>query len=357
MEVQVQETALPERVEDVAFSPPEQTMNRSADQVRQSCRAYVDGGKTGEEGVELVVKLFALGKARGYSAGQTGALIGYSGTTISRLFNGKYEGAVGDVAGKIAAFLELEAERARMRSEAFIETSAWSKVRNLCDFALARHTVVRLVGPTQVGKTCCLREYMRRNAKRRVCYVRMPAAPTLRLAVETVARAVGVTRKERTEELRFRVAEAVGLNTLLVVDELHELAISAGKFTARKVAEWIREVWDNSGCGLVLCGTSSMESDLINDPDLKGWLAQLDHRCQRVVRLPDAVPEADVVLAGEAYGISGEYGRAAALLSTIRMNRLVSCLAITSAYCTEKRQPRTWRTFLEVYKKQFGGAS
>lgn len=360
MDVQEQEQEqerdldFPERTEDMAYSPPDQAMNRSADKVRQLCRAYIERGQADEAGVDLIVKLFALGKERGLSAESTGRLIGHTGSTASRLFNGKYEGNVAKVTGKIADLLCLEAERERMRSDVFIETTAWKKIRALCDFALARNTPVRLVGPSQAGKTHCLREYVRRNPLRRVCYVRIPAAPTLRLAVEAVAKAVGVSQSLRSDELRARAARAVSPNTLLVVDEVHELAMSAGKGTAMKVAEWIREIWDLSGCGMVLCGTSAMESDLIDDPRLKGWLSQLDQRCQRVVRLPDRIPEEDIVAAGEAYGVSGEYERAASLLSSIRMNRLVSCLAMTAAYCSGKGHPRTWKTFLGVYRRQFG---
>ncbi len=67
---------------------------RSADQVRQACRPYVDAGRVSPEGLESIVRLFNLGRARGYSFDQTGALVEYSGATMSRLFGGKYEGAL-----------------------------------------------------------------------------------------------------------------------------------------------------------------------------------------------------------------------------------------------------------------------
>lgn len=344
-------------VADLIAARPDQGMNRSADQVRQSCRPYVDGGRISQEGLESIVRLFNLGRSRGYSFDQTGALVEYSGATMSRLFGGKYEGALDKVVRQIDAFLELEAERDKMRSDRFIENSVWNRVRNLCDFALMRNTVVRLIGPSQMGKTKCFEEYMRRS-QRQVCYVRIPAAPTLKLCVAAVAEAVGVNPSLRYEDARLRVARAVSRNTLLIVDELHELAMSAGKGTAMKVVEWIREVWDSSKCGLVLCGTSSMEDDLINDPRLKGWLAQIDQRCQRVVRLPDRLPMEDIRLAAAAYGISGPTGCVDSLLQTIRMNRLVSCLALTASWCAGNNRaraphPLNWESFRAVYRSQF----
>ena len=92
---------IPERVSDLMPATPSQGMNRSADQVRATCRAYVDAGRITDEGLESIIKLFNLGKQRGYSFDQTGALVEYSGATLSRLFAGKYEGALDKVVSQI----------------------------------------------------------------------------------------------------------------------------------------------------------------------------------------------------------------------------------------------------------------
>jgi len=350
-------TEIPEVMSDFIPAVPSQGMNRSADQVRGSCRAYVDAGRITDEGLESIIKLFNLGKQRGYSFDQTGALVEYSGATLSRLFAGKYEGALDKVVKQINTYLELEAERAKMKSDRFIENSIWTKVSNLCDFAFKRNAIVRLVGPSQIGKTYCLKEYMRRSNKQ-VCYVRIPAAPTLKLAVGAFAAAVGVNSSLRVDEARQRVAKAIGRNTLLIIDELHELVMSGGKGTAMKVIEWIREIWDNSECGMVLCGTRSLEDDLINDAKMKGWLVQIDQRCQRVMNLPNRIPLEDIEMAAEAYGISGSTACVDNILSQIRMNRLTSCLALTANWCngnnkSGKRHPLNWESFRAVYRSQF----
>lgn len=342
---------------DLVPATPNQGMNRSADQVRQTCRAYVDAGRISDEGLESIIRLFNVGKARGYSFDQTGALVEYSGATVSRLFAGKYEGAMDKVVAQIDTYLELEAERAKMKSDRFVENSIWEMVSSLCEFAIKRNAIVRLVGPSQIGKTYCLKEYMRRSNKQ-VCYVRIPAAPSMKLVVSAFAQAVGVNSSLRVDDVRQRVAKAIGRNTLLIIDELHELVMSAGKGTAMKCVEWIREIWDNSGCGMVLCGTRSLEDDLINDAKMKGWLVQLDQRCQRIANLPQRLPIEDVILAGRAYGITGPLDGVANLLSTIRMNRLVSCLALTANWCmgnnrSKTPHPKTWASFKAVYKSQF----
>lgn len=342
---------------DLFATTPSQGMNRSSDQVRATCQIYVDSGRISDEGLESIIRLFNHGKAKGYSFDQTAALVEYSGATLSRLFAGKYDGALDKVVGQINAYLELEAERAKMGSDRFIENSIWTRVNNLCNFAITRNAIVRLIGPSQIGKTYCLKEYMRRSNKQ-VCYVRIPAAPTMKLVVEAFARAVGVNSSIRVDDARQRVAKAVGRNTLLIIDELHELVMSAGKGTAMKCIEWIREICDNSGCGMVLCGTKSLEDDLINDVKMKGWLVQIDQRCQRVMNLPTRLPKEDIVLAAEAYGIKGSTACVDGILATIRMNRLTSCLALTASYCNgnnrlKQKHPKTWESFRTVYKSQF----
>ena len=347
----------PEINTDLFAAIPSQGMNRSADQVRATCRVYVEAGRISEDGLESILRLFNHGKAKGYSFDQTAALVDYSGATLSRLFAGKYEGALDKVVQQIDSYLELEREREKMKSDRFIENSIWTKINNLCNFAITRNAMVRLVGPSQIGKTYCLKEYMRRSNKQ-VCYVRIPAAPTMKLVVEAFARAVGVNSSIRVDDARQRVAKAVGRNTLLIIDELHELVMSAGKGTAMKCIEWIREIWDNSGCGMVLCGTKSLEDDLINDARMKGWLVQIDQRCQRVMNLPTRLPMEDIVLATEAYGITGSTATVAGILASIRMNRLTSCLALTASWCsgnnkTKQKHPKTWESFRTVYKSQF----
>lgn len=348
---------MPEVVTDIVPAQPSQGMNRSADQVRASMRMYLDAGRISDEGLESLIRLFNLGKARGYSFDQTGELVSYSGATMSRLFAGKYDGNLEKVVAQVDSFLDLEAEREKMKNDRFIENSIWESVKRLCDMAIRRNAIVRLVGPSQLGKTFCLKEYARR-AKIQVCYLRIPAAPTFKLVVDAVCQAVGVNSSLRVEEARQRVAKAVSRNTLIIIDELHELVMSAGKGTAMKCMEWVREIWDNSGCGMVLCGTRSMEDDLINDAKMKGWLVQIDQRCIRVKQLPNRIPMEDIVLAGAAYGIKGDFGKAENILATIRMNRLTACLTMTASWCDgnnrdKAKHPKTWESFAKVYKGAF----
>ena len=84
---------------------------------------------------------------------------------------------MGEAVKKVANYRHLNAERRKMAGDVFVETSVWESVRSACDFAITYNRPVRVIGDTQIGKTFCFREYMRR-AKCTVFYMQVPAAPS-----------------------------------------------------------------------------------------------------------------------------------------------------------------------------------
>lgn len=335
-------------------------VNRSTDQVAQAMRIYVDSGRISSDDHATLVWFFHHCKTeRGYTSfDDFGKLIEYSGSTVSRLFGGKYVGDVGEAVKKVAAYRHLNAERRKMAGDVFVETSIWESVKNVCDLAITHNRPVRIVGVSQIGKTMGLEEY-RRRAKCTVFYCRVPAAPTFRNFQESLANACGLPTSLRSEEIRMRVPKALSEQTLLVVDELHELALSAGRSTAMKCMEWLREVWDVSRCGLVVCGTQSMEDDLINGAAMRGWLDQFDQRCIRKLVLPKRLPASDVALTAEAYGFPPPRKSEENLLASLRMNRLCTCFKLASTLAKNRGKRGgdahpTWDDFVIAYRHNFG---
>ena len=331
-------------------------MNRSTDQVSRDMMAYVRDGAISEEDHAQLVWLFAYGKTHGVTSYEAvGKLVGYNGATVSRLFAGKYEGSLANVLDSVRTFRHLTAEREKMSGDIFIETSIWEKVKSACDFALTRCAPVRIVGPTQIGKTKALEEYIRRSSAT-VFYCDTPASPTLRLFMEAVAEGCGVNPSLRNEELRRRIPKAMNRQTLLIVEEIHVLATSGGRGTAVKCMEWLRKTRDAAKCGLVMTGTKSVEDELFSGGGgLKGWLEQMDQRCQRKVVLPDRLPDSDIALAAAAYGFPAPDGSVRNLLATIRMNHLCACLDMASAVAQKRETEKSWDIFAAVYRKNFGG--
>lgn len=318
-------------------------LNLSADKVALELDKMVADGRitTGEKG--LVMWFFGLCRERGYNMTEAGKLIRYTSTTVSRLFRGSYEGNVQKVISAIRSFKQLEAERSRMMSDEFIETSVWHKIRQTCDLAILRHRPVRIVGPSQIGKTRALTEYQRRS-EYLVRYCRIPAAPRFRSVVETVAEACAVSTSSDLTTMRKKVLKSLDQNTLLIVDELHELAISAGKRTAMDSVEWLRELYDRRDCGLVVCGTRTMEDDLIYG-EQRGWLDQFDQRCSMVLNIPLVLPDADINLITQRAGMPAPSEIDLEMLRTLRMSRLMLSLNLTADIAERRGIDKTWDLF------------
>ena len=273
-----------------------------------------------------------------------GKRIGYDASTVSKVLGGTYKGSWSNVLESIRKYRHLHAERAKMASAEFVETSIWERIRQTCDLALIHQMPGVVIGPSQIGKTHALLEY-RRRSQYVVRYVRMPAAPGFRGAIEAIADACGVTTRVTTEQLRRRIAHALDERTLLVVDEFHQLATSSGTTSAMKIAEYVREIHDVTQCGLVVCGTRALESDLIQGP-LKGWLEQFAERCIKWLELPNDLPWHDIMLVANAYGLGEPPAATADLVRHLRMNRLVKLLSLASNLARKREETLSWEHFV-----------
>lgn len=329
------------------YIPAGNNIRLSADAVAANMDRLVESGTITEDDKATVMWLFSHARNGSLSLADVGRLIGYSSTTVSRLFSGRYEGSYADVVGKVRNYRKLADERARLVGDEYVETSIWHAIRATCDLALIHQMPAIITGVSQIGKTWALQEYARRSDYT-VRYVRMPAAPGFRGAIEAIADACSVTTRCTTEQLRRRISRALDNKSLLIVDELHQLAISAGKNSAMKIMEYIREVMDVSGCGLVVCGTRALEHDLING-ELKGWLEQFRERCIKRLDFPERLPDDDILLFAAAHNLPEPDAETFALLRTMRTNRICKLLVLAGNLARRRNQELAWSHFNAAY--------
>ncbi len=341
-----------EDVQNLVMANQKAAISQSADTVAVGFEKLVDEGRITANDKGLILWFFGHCKDRHLNLSEAGKEIHYNAATVSRLFRGNYEGSLDNVIKAIRTYKQLVDERAKMSSDEFVETSIWKSVRATCELALLRHAPARIIGVSQIGKTHSLLEYKRRS-EYLVRYVRIPAAPSFKLCVEEIAAACGVTTCCRVDDLRKRTAQALDHNTLLIIDELHELAISSGHTVAMRVMEWIRQLYDVSGCGIVVCGTKVMEEDLMNGPDM-GWLDQFNQRCIKILALPNRLPDADIVLTAKAHGFPPPPEAYLCGLREMRMNRLTVALNLASDVAAKRGVERSWELFASVLKSTFG---
>ena len=332
----------------------------SAERVAANVDAYVRDGRITAEDKALVVWFFAEGKRlRLPSWDAYSNLIGYTGSgTASRLFNGRYEAGLGNILDAIRAYKKKMSDRL-LFSKTFFKTSVWKEIKGGLDLARAWHGIIRISGPTQIGKTTCLEHYRLQDPSQTVYTFRMPAMPTLSSVLVGLASTLGVSTSTRNiAMLNQKIAETLNEETLLVIDEVHQLAVKTNKELAKGLMEKIREWFDVSNFSLCLCGTGDMERYLFEDPVLKPWLAQMDERAVRApIRLSGEIPSDDLVMVAEAFGFPPPDDAALPLLRGMKMRRYCQLLGMSQAAVQNDRTHRVradWNTFRNVLASTFG---
>ncbi len=331
----------------------------SAERVAANVDVYVRDGRITSEDKALVVWFFVEGrrlKLPNWDA--YSSLIGYTGGgTASRLFNGRYEAGLGNILDAIRAYKKKMSDRL-LFSKTFFETSVWRRVKSGLDLARAYHRIVRISGPTQIGKTTCLEHYRLQDPSQTVYTFRMPAMPTLSSVLVGLAATLGVSTSTRNVALlNQKIAETLNEDTLLIIDEVHQLAVKTNKELAKGLIEKIREWFDHSNFSLCLCGTGVMERHLFEDPVLRPWLEQIEKRSVCApIRLPAEMTADDVAMIADAFGFPPPDDEAAPLLRGLEIGRFCQLLSMAkSAAANGARGAKAdWKTFRDVLAATFG---
>lgn len=332
----------------------------SAERVAANVDAYVRDGRMTSEDKALVVWFFAEGKRlRLPNWDAYSRLIGYAGSaTASRLFNGRYEAGLGNILDSIRSYKKKMSDRL-LFSKTFFETSVWNRIRNGLDLARAYHRIVRISGPTQIGKTTCLEHYRLQDPSQTVYMFRMPAMPTLSSVLVGLASTLGISTSTRnTALLNQKIAETLNDETLLIIDEVHQLAVKTNKELAKGLTEKIREWFDYSHFSLCLCGTGVMERNLFEDPVLRPWLEQMEKRSVCApIRLTAEMTGEDLEMIAGAFGFPPPDEEACVLLRGMEIGRYCQLLSMSRAAVENDRTGTVradWKTFRDVLAATFG---
>jgi len=233
--------------------------------------------------------------------------LGTSDSLLYKLYNGIYKSADGrpmgpsaDLVKNIQEFLKLELERYEAGETLFVLTPTAKKICTTCDLARESGTIIFMWGPPHIGKSWTLeRWYTPRNNHARTIYVRMKAASGLGGMVRRIADALGISDKSNTADLIERIKRALGPNTLLILDECHLLAHTYRRGSFHVCMEVIREIHDETGCGMVLCWTILNDVKAASQKELQ----QLWRRGVHKVPLPMMPTKADLTAILEHNGL------------------------------------------------------
>lgn len=308
-----------------------------------------------EEDHEILRFWFFAAKERAWSLGRLSQITGVSTTVLSRVFRGIYQTDGTAIISKLRKARENFAQSAD--NPDFIETSLARRMFTLFDKTRALRNVSILWGEMGIGKTECINEYQRQNNHGRTLVVRFPAGASFAFFVAHVARACGVaTRSQSQFQQREKIYQVLAAGQrLLIIDELHQAFLTTRTDTAVKCCEFLREIADVAGCGLVLVGTELLKKEIFTGPH-KDALRQLVDRGTVQVPLPSKATKKDIAAFLSFYGLAmpeDTEADAKSILEDILLSaglrKLTMHLRDGSAYAGRKEEPYNWSHFTAAF--------
>jgi AAA domain len=190
--------------------------------------------------------------------------LGCSTQLIYQLFTGRYRDPKtrepklpsAELMKNIQEFLALETKRFAMGKTEFVMIPTAKKICTALDLARESQSIVFLWGPSHIGKTWAAeRHYTPANNHGKTIYCRMKAASGLGGMVRAMAHAAGISDNSNTADLIRRIKAGTSPNTLWILDEVHLLANTYRKGSFFACMEVIREIYDETECGMALIFT------------------------------------------------------------------------------------------------------
>ncbi len=317
-------------------------LNFSYEQVVKSTRDLPENQK------RAIRWLFQLAKTSGWTLKQTATRIKRDQTVLHKVFSGTYTAKLDRIVASINSFRKLHEKRQSATRPDFIETSLTKRIFEACDFALASQSVVFLWGENQTGKTEALTEYQRQNNHGQTIYVRMPAASGILMVTQEIAKAMGISPNSCFTKIRERILKALDDTNTLIIDELHLVFNTYQKGSAIKALELIRELYDRSKCGLVLCGTNVVRDEFTRG-EHKKLLSQLLNRGVAHIQLEDKPLESDLAKFFHFYRLPEPTGDAKRAITDIihahGLGKLLKTLQAAARLANTKKQTLTWDHF------------
>lgn len=264
----------------------------------------LDSGEITREQLAAILWLLDFTKTRKLNASGIAKMLECHHSTILRVFDASYKASLDNFVGKIEAFRTLQDQRSKITRIKFVETSVSRTIFHACDTARVYQSFVLVDGESQIGKTEACMEYQRLNNHGQTYYVRMPDGGNLSEFLFELAKAVGENGySKNTLVLKQRIKKALGPSKVLVIDEIDECVIQSTKGGIRyNTLAFIRTLFDQSGCGLILIGTHIFR-DAIERGKAKEILERMRRRQMATVQLPPVIPQADMDAIATAYGL------------------------------------------------------
>lgn len=286
------------------------------DKVQEALARLLSAGEIDDAGKSEIWWFYNHAMINNWNLDDAGKAIRRDASTAYRLFLGRYGAKYDNLIDDVRSFHKLADERGQRMRLGFVETKTWEKIDAVCRHALVGQLPAFVYGAAQIGKTRCLEEFARRNNHGTTKMIRMCAAPTLVMVQQMLADCLYISGRLSAPELRRRIFAAIDDKMLIVIDELHQVLIGCGDATAIRIIEFLREIYDRCGSGVVFSGTKVLRNELERGR-LSMVLEQFRRRGIINLVLPDVAPREDVVKFAKAFGLDAPKNEADDIVKTM----------------------------------------
>lgn len=323
---------------------------------------------------DLLLWLCDTATTEKWSIDQLSRNIGYSTTVIGRVLSDKYPAQIDPVMDRIKSFREKYITKSFIADIPFVETPIAKRIWQAIDYSLNYSEIVSIIGNSQWGKTTAIAEYKRRKDGKtensNVIIIRMPVHPSPMRIVNLLALTMGISKRLKFERTMERIKLQLTPSHVIIVDECHQA--SMGGTRGMKTIEMLREIYDETQCGLVLVGTNVWGlslNDHANDDKTapKGLPTNWDNVMKQTilrginVNLPPRLSYDDMQSIWTAFSFpdpNPEIPAEAAALKTVKtivathgLGRYVKRLRSAVTAANRAGTPVTWGHFLAVHKQ------
>lgn len=228
---------------------------------------------------------------------------GVSTGRLSPFFAGKYPGDTHEVVKEIGEFLVRLETEGEIAPIPFIETSMWSRVKEIIDNARFDKQPGMLFGESQMGKTACLLHY-RDLFPLSVKYYRFSEGLTYNAFLGELLVAIGeINVPGSIARRKAALVKRVKASTTLLFDEIQlALRLARTKTDGESIIECIRSLADTVKCGVVYCGTRVAYSEMTTG-EVSPLFGQTFRRCQPAAFFDGNYSLADLRKFWEAVGL------------------------------------------------------
>jgi len=312
--------------------------------VKEAIAKYLAEKKLGseEDGAALLwLRNFGFNNRR--SVAEVASLLEYNKNTVWKVLNGDHEAKLDNFVAAVVDFRRT-VEATNTRGIPFVETAQSRRIWKLCERALTYQKIVFIYGPSHCGKTTSFLELRKRKPYGRVIHVRMPTGGYISAFKRRLGKALGISGRYSMNDLSDLILEALDENVLLIIDEVTE-CFRAWRGARVDTLNFVREIYDLVGCGIVLSGTGKAQAGI--EGDHRDMFEELRNRGMKPVVLDGKPSSDDLDALAKAVGLSPATGDALKLQNAINehecLGNWITLLRAGMRRAANKKETMSWQ--------------